>query len=166
MDAELKVGFVYRTRHYKADGTLVSEEVTKNLVPLPGINYILNAAMQGATQSSSWYIGLFSGNYTPTNNVDLATLVSTGVEYTGYNEASRPVFTSPNSTTGTLTNTASLARFTAGTGVTLYGGFVCNNATKGNGSGLAISAVRFASPKVLDATDYVDVEASLTLTSL
>ena len=166
MDDAMKVGFTYNIKHYRKDGLLLSEEESCNLVPLAGINYMLNSAFQGASPSSLWYIGLYSGNYTPQISDDLPTLVGTAIEYVDYSQSTRQLFNAANATTGTLTNVANLARINATVATTLYGGFICNNATKGNTSGLAISAVRFSSAKPLDVGDYVDIQAAISLANI
>jgi hypothetical protein len=159
----LKTGFLYTVRHRAADGSLLSEERVHNLVPTVGLNYILNAAIQGGTPSASWYIGVFANNYTPVAGDTVNSIVTTGGEFTDYAEATRQDFTSPDSTAGLLTNADSLAVITASSATTIYGGFICNASTKGGTSGTLLSAVKFSSAKAMAIDERLEIEATLTL---
>jgi hypothetical protein len=160
----MKPGFKYLVQHLRA-GIILSEELTDNLVPLEGENYILNASFRGAAQSSTWYIGLYSGDYTPTQSITAATLNAVATELIYYDAATRVAFSNTAATTGTLSNVATPAEFVSTIDSIVYGGFISSSAAKGSGSGLLGSVVRFASPKPFHIGDVLRVLAGVSLAS-
>jgi len=74
-NAVAKVGG-YFTFEAIRDGKTLWVEKSDNIVCNEGLDYLLNVAVDGATQKLSWYVGLFSGNYTPIAGVTAATISS------------------------------------------------------------------------------------------
>lgn len=140
-------------------------EIIENLMPTEGLNYLINAGLLGASPLSVWYIAIFSGNYTPQPTDTAANIVANSTESSAYAEATRLVWTNGSVSAGAVDNSASVATFTSNATTTIYGGFITSVSTKGSGSGVLISAVRFASPKALDNSSVLKVTAGFVLTS-
>jgi len=68
------------------DGVVIDEFDCPNLCVDEGLNSLLNVYFDAATQISTWYMGLFEGNYTPIAGVTAATIAAAATETTAYNE--------------------------------------------------------------------------------
>ena len=84
MEETGKAGFVYTIETLDAQGTVIDTEVVKNLIPVEGLNYMLGASLTGVTPQTSWYVGLFKGNYTPLNTDTAAGFAAASTEFTDY----------------------------------------------------------------------------------
>lgn len=164
MNEHIQAGFTYLFEWIK-DGVVVDSETVHNLLPTEGANYMLNAAFHGGTQVTSWYVGLYEGNYTPTVADTAAGFPGAATECTAYVETARPAFTSGAAAAGVIDNSANRAEFTSNANKVVYGGFISSVATKGATTGVLSSAVRFASPRNFDSGSVLRVTAGFTLTS-
>ena len=127
-----------------------------------GINHILNVEFKGATQVTSWYMNLFTYNYTPVVGDTAASFPTTAGEATmQISEGARQAFNPATSTAQSLTNTASKATFTAATTFTAYGAGVYSSAVKGGTSGVLFCASKFPTAKSLEAGDQLLVTATI-----
>src|SRR3972149_5905604 len=106
---------------WRGDSIVLSVEDVTNLIPTEGLNYMLGTALTGVAQSSTWYVALFEGNYTPVGTVTAATFPSAATECTAYTEASRVTWTPGSISAGSVSNTASKAVFTMNATKTVYG---------------------------------------------
>lgn len=150
----------------RRNGELLGKMVDSNLICNEGLNYILNAAYEGSSQSSSWYIGIFKGNYAPQADDTAANITARSTEATEYTETTREIWTTPGpTTTETLTNSAARATFTINSSITVYGAFLVNNATKSGTTGILSSVSQFAASRALVATDELLVTYTVTATS-
>lgn len=95
-----------------------------------GINKLLDVMFHGASQVSTWYIALFSNNYTPLVTNTYA--VPGYTEATIYDEATRPEFVEAAASSKVITNSASTAEFTMNGSATIYGSALVSNNTKGD----------------------------------
>jgi hypothetical protein len=134
-------------------------------MPTEGANHMLNATLKGGAQVSTWYLGLYEGNYTPSVSDTAATFSSMATETSGYTSASRLAWAPGLVAAGVLDNSSTKAEFTFNTPKTIYGGFMSSASTKGATSGVLMSLVRFSSPRVLDTDSVLRVTAGITLTS-
>ena len=156
--SKVKFGFEYTVRAFDRFGNLISSEKTLNLIPIQGLNYIIETALKNGTPTPTMYVGLFSGNYTPTPADVMATFPAAATELTAYSELTRPELVLGPVAFGAVDNTASLTIFTGTTdGTTALGGFVSSAPTKGGTSGPLLSAVRFSTPKALDQGGRLEV---------
>lgn len=146
-------------------GVVLSTEDVSNLIPTEGLNYLLGTALTGVAQSSTWYIALFEGNYTPVAGVTAATFPADATECTAYAEASRVTWTPGAISAGSVSNTASKAVFTMNATKTVYGIAQTSVATKSAITGTLISVARFSVAKSVVATDILNVTSTLTATS-
>jgi hypothetical protein len=162
--ANTKVAFEWEVS-VERDGLVLWTERVKNLVPTEGLNHLLGVTLKGAGQQSTWYIGVFEGNYTPSAGVTAATIVANSTESTAYDEANRPTWVGGSVTGGAVSNADSPAEFTFNDTKTIYGGFLVSSSTKGGGGGSLLSVVRFSTAKALEATDVLKITAGITAVS-
>jgi len=179
--ASAKAGFKYNVEHLRraelapecrvtkmlggVEYAILSTEDVTNLIPTEGLNYMLGTALTGLTQSATWYIALFEGNYTPLATVTAATFPADATECTAYTEAARVTWTPGAISAGSVSNTASKAVFTINATKTVYGIAQTSVSTKSATTGTLMSVARFATSKAVVATDVLNVTSTLTATS-
>ena len=161
----LRPGFIYNVEHWRAN-RLIDTERIHNLMPNEGVAHALGVLLKGSTQVTTWYIGLFEGNYTPVLADTAATFPASSTETTTYSETTRVVFNEGAISGGTCDNSANKAEFTSSANKTIYGGFIVSASAKGATSGVLLSAVKFTSPKTFDTGDILRVTAGFTLASV
>jgi hypothetical protein len=164
IESQMEIGFVYEVEHIR-DGEIIGYEKLHNLVPLEGRQHILSIIGNAGTQVTTWYVGLFEGNYTPVAGDTMAAFPAAATECTAYSESVRQEWIEAAPSAGVITNSASKASFTANTTKTAYGAFLSSSSVKGGTSGTLLSAGRFATSKAVDSGDVLRVTGSLTLTS-
>jgi len=147
------------------DAVVLSTETVENLIPTQGLNYMLGAALTGVSQSSTWYLAPFEGNYTPVAGDTAATFPAAATECTAYNEATRVVWTPGAIAAGSVSNSASQAVFTMNATKTVYGIAQLSVSTKSAITGTLVSIALFAVPKAVVATDILNVTNTITATS-
>jgi hypothetical protein len=165
---ELKVGGVFTYEHIR-DGKVIDVWKQPNLVVNEGLTYILGSAFAASTPLTTWFVGLFKNNYTPIASNVAATFGGAGVANevtTEYTETVRPTWTQAGVTSNTITNSASVAVFTFGTTVTIYGAFLISNNTKGGTTGSLAAASKFASSRNMLVSDKLNVTYTLTASSV
>ena len=74
------------------DGKVIDEWTEKNLVVNEGLNSMLNVTFNAAAQITTWYVGVFEGNYTPVATVTAASIAASSTECTAYASSTRPEF--------------------------------------------------------------------------
>lgn len=150
--AKLRVGgkFIGSIRR---DGKIIDEFEDDNLVVNEGLNSLLDVYFGGATQITTWYLGLFEGNYTPVATVTAATITSASTECTAYDEATRVEYVEAAASSQSITNAANRATFTFNATKTIYGAFLASASAKSATTGTLFSAARFSSSKSVVATD-------------
>lgn len=157
---QVPFGFEYHFE-LERDGVLVDEWVVHNLVPLQGLNYIAAACFGDVTAIGSWYVGVFTNNYIPSETSVAADFPATMGEFSGYSEVTRPAWDRVN-TDGTLSNVASRATFTVTSNARLYGGVLLSSSVKASGSGTLLSAARFPTPRDIEAGMVLRVRAEVS----
>lgn len=135
------------------NGVVIDEWTEKNLVTNEGLNSLLNIMFNSAAQITTWYTGVFEGNYTPTNSVTAATIASAATECTAYTSSTRPEYTEAASTAQYTTNAANRASFVFNAAKTIYGAFLVSSNTKNGTSGVLFSAARFGTSKAVESGD-------------
>ncbi len=143
-------------------GEVIDEFDFDNLVVDQGLNYALNASFGQTSALTSWYIGLFEGNYTPVAGLTAATIAGLSTETTAYTSGTRPAWTTVAATSKQLTNGASRASFVFNATKTIYGAFLVSSSTKGGTSGTLFSAARFTTAKQVDNGDELLITYLLT----
>jgi allantoicase len=99
----IEVSGVWSGQHIR-DGKIIDEWEDKNLVVNEGLNAILNIMFRGDTQITTWYIGLFEGNYTPVAGVTAATITAASTECTAYDESVRQTYNEAAASSQSITN--------------------------------------------------------------
>lgn len=166
MNTELHAGFEYLVEVVSPDGSVRDCEVVHNLMPAEGLNHVVGVTLKGSSQITSWYVGVFEGNYTPAVTDTAADFPTAATESTAYSEVTRQALTLGSVSGGAVSNSASRAEFTfAGSNRTIYGGFISSASAKGATTGPLLSAVRFTSPKVVGGGDVLRVTTGFNLVS-
>jgi hypothetical protein len=151
---ELKLGGVFEIEHWRK-GELLSVEKVPNLVVNEGLNSILDIMFHGSTQITTWYVGLFEGNYTPVAGVTAATITAAATECTAYDESTRQAYVEAAASGQSITNSASKATFTFNASKTIYGAFLVSASAKSATTGTLFSAARFGSSKAVADDDQM-----------
>jgi hypothetical protein len=159
----LGIGHHYHFVCRKPDGSVRWEEHADNLVVTAGRNDILDKYYKGSTYTAAHYLGLKSTG-TP-NAADTMSSHGTWTEVTDYDEATREVLTWGTPASGSVDNSASKASFAINATVTVYGGFVTTNSTKGGTTGTLIGATDFASSRACLDGDTLEVTVTASLTA-
>lgn len=146
-------------------GDLIDVSEDRNLVVNEGLNTMLDIMFHGATQITTWYIGLFEGNYTPVATVDASTITAASTESTAYDEATRQEYVEAAASSQSITNTASKATFTINATKTIYGAFLASASAKSATSGKLFAASRFTSSKAVVDDDQLLVTYQIDLSS-
>ena len=124
-----------------------------NIVVNEGLNKLLGVMFAADTQISTWYVGLFEGNYTPVATLTAATVTAASTESTAYDLATRPEYNEAPAASQSITNSANRASFVFNATKTIYGAFLVSSSTKSGTGGTLFSAARFGSSKAVEASD-------------
>lgn len=160
------LGFVYHLECVSPNGEVLWQERWENVIPNQGRDYILTTALLGGAQLSSWFVGLYEGNYTPQATDTMATFVALATEITTYAEAARPPLVAAPLAAGLFANSVTRAEFTFNALKTVRGGFISSASVKGGVSGVLLSAVLGSSPKTVAAGEILRVTTGLSLVTI
>ena len=166
-DGLLKVGGKFVCTQLR-DGKVIDKWESKNIVVNQGLNYMLNTALDAQAAQSAWYVGIFSGNYTPLATDTAATIAANATESAAYsNSTTRPAWRLPSggSTAQNLTNSASQATFVMSAAVTIYGALLCSSNVINGTAGVLMAASQFATARTLASGDNLLVTYSLSAVS-
>ncbi|QOF76067.1 hypothetical protein [Variovorax sp. 38R] len=141
-----ELGFWYRLRMTHANGLIELSDPVHNLVPVEGRTYLLNTGFKGVAAAPNWYIGLYSGDYSPTGLETAATFGALATEFTAYSSATRVPWVPGTVVNGSVDNAASLSEFIFTTNATVRGSVLVSASSKGSTAGVLGSIVRFPSP--------------------
>lgn len=167
-EAKAKAGGVYKVQCVGADGQVKWEEEMCNLVVNQGLQSMVSVYLDGATQITTWYIGLITGPGSGTTIAAGDTLASHAgwTEFTNYtgNRKTATFGTATTADPSVIDNTASPASFSvSGAGGTVAGAFLCSVDT--GTSGTLFSASDFQSPgdRVVVSGDTLNVSYTFSL---
>lgn len=156
MNENLKVKGKFTITHLTKDREVVGVYEFENLVVDSGLNYILRLVAK--QPQSDLYVGLFSGNYTPVAGDTLDTFPASASEFTGYSEASRPLWSVAIPTGLTLTNTSAKAEFNVTSSGDIYGAFISTSPSKNGTVGTLYAAKKMTAAKAVTAGDILLVQ--------
>lgn len=162
---KLIVGGKFTIEHMRK-GVCIDREEKSNLVVDEGLNRLLNVMFAGASQITTWYLGVFEANYTPVAGLTAATVASAATESTAYDGATRPEYSEASSTAKSTTNAASRASFVFNATKTIYGAFLISDNTKGGTAGVLFSAARFSTAKNVVDDDELLLTYTFTAASV
>ena len=157
---------------YDVDGNFKWKETIKNLVTNEGLSFVIQTCFTGADlKPTNGFVGLkdtgapAAGDESQRlpNNSPLA-----WAEYTEYDGATRPTLVLAAEASQSTDNSASVAVFTiASPAPDVFGVFVVDDATKGGASPATVlyGVGDFASAKVVDANDTLNVTVTLSAAS-
>lgn len=165
MPSKLLVGGKYQGQIIRK-GRVIEEFEDPNLVVNEGLNALLNIMFNGATQITTWYLGVFEGNYTPVAGLTAATVTASSTECTAYASATRPEYVEATASSQSITNSASRASFVFNATKTIYGAFLVSSSTKSGTSGTLFSAARFATAKAVENGDELLLTYTFTASSV
>jgi len=135
----------------------------QNTVVDVGLDDWLDKYLKGSAYTAAWYIGLTDGSPTVAG-ADTASSHAGWSEITNYDEAARQALTLGSVASQSVNNSAAVATFTINASVTIGGGFVISDNTKGGTTGTLLSVAAFAEgDKAADDDDTIEV--TLTFTS-
>ena len=160
-------GFRYCFRLLNEDESVASEIIADNLIPSDGMEFLMRAPFGDVSPIGNFYCGLWRGNVIPTKALKATDIPSNLQEFVGYSETTRPEWQREYDGNGTLDNSdqARIAEFSFTADASLYGAFLVSSPTKGQGSGLLLSCVRFPSPRPVTAGQKGQLIAGITYVS-
>lgn len=148
------------------------ERQDHNMWVTEGRNHALDVVFGAGTQSTAWYLALFTGNVSVASTWTAANFASNATENTstteGYTNSTRPAWTvNGAASAGSVSNSSSpiVYTFATASSVVVRGaGFLTTN-SRGGTSGKLMSASRFAADRTMSDTDQLSVSYALSLTS-
>ena len=158
----INLGGVF-THEVIRDGKSLGVQSDHNIVVDEGLDHFLDVALAGATQITSWYIGIFEGNYTPVNTDTAANITANSTESTAYDEATREIWVDDAISSHTIDNQTTRADFTINATKTIYGAFFVSASAKSATTGTLVAASRFAASRAVIALDQLLVSYSFTI---
>jgi hypothetical protein len=161
----LVVGGVFQGQIVR-DGKVLDEFEDHNLVVNEGLNHLLDVLLHGSTQVTTWYLGVFEGNYTPVATVTAATITSASTECTAYDETTRQQYNEAAASSQSTTNSANKATFTFNATKTVYGAFLASASAKSATTGTLFSAAAFSSSKSVVSGDQLLLTYTFTASSV
>jgi hypothetical protein len=142
-------------------GGLLWREAWENIVVNQGLNDLLDVTLSGATQDTTWFVGLTSATPTVAAGDTLASH-SGWTEVTAYDETNRVAWVDAGASSQSITNSASPAVFTINANSTDVGGAFLAGVNTGTGGRLYAAGAFTAGNKSLDDNDTLSVTASFT----
>ena len=163
--ANVKAGGFFIIEHIR-NGKVIDTQISKNIVVDEGLTHILNVALSGGAQDTTWFVGIFKNNHVPVAGDIAATFAGAGVAgevSTEVDETTRPAWTEAGVSAKAITNSASPATFTANTTVSVWGAFLISDNVMGGTTGTLMAASRFTSVRNLLDTDVLNITYTLTI---
>ena len=152
----------YTITCFDSEGNVKWEDTAENLVVNEGLEHILDVSLSGATQITTWYIGLTDGTPTVAATDTLASHAGWN-EVTDYTEGARQEFVEAR-TGQTTSNSASKAVFSINATTTVGGAFLTSAST--GTTGTLLSAAAFTNgDKSVSSGDTIQVQYDFSATS-
>ncbi|MDO5691117.1 MAG: hypothetical protein Q4G70_01375 [Pseudomonadota bacterium] len=126
---------------------------------------MMDVALRGRAQITSWHVMLFEGDYTPQDDDTAANIVGRSTELTAYTATARPGLVVAAAAGGATNNSASIAQFELTADKTVHGFAVISSAGKATGSGVLLALQRLDTPRAYSSGDTVTVPVTLSLSN-
>lgn len=166
MKENMKItGFEWSFEIYSQDGDLISADIQHNLIPSSGLDFLIRSPFGEVSTITSFYLGLYRGNFIPSPNTTSVDIPGNMVEFVDYSEPARPEWQKQLTGIATYDNAQHKAEFTVTKDRTIHGAFLVSDPTKGGNSGLLLSCVRFSSPRNLEVGQTVKLTGGITYSS-
>lgn len=162
---------VFKLECFDKDGNLKWAAEESNLVVNTGLQYMAGSALAGATQVTTWYVGLYGSGASNTPAAgDTAASHAGWTEVTPYSNSTRPAAAfaaATDANPSVVTNSASPAAFAINATATVGGAFLISDSTKGGTTGTLFSAADFQSPgdRVVANGDTLNVSYTFSLSA-
>lgn len=137
-------------------------EAWENIVVNQGLNDLLDVTLSGATQDTTWFVGLIATD--PPTVAAADTLASHGgwTEFTNYDEANRVAWVDGGASSQSVSNSGSPAVFTISADSSTVGGAFLSGVNSGTSGRLYAAGAFTAGGKSLDDNDTLSVTATFT----
>lgn len=142
------------------DGNIKWTDDFSNLVTNEGLDHLLDVTLSGATQDTTWFVGLTDGTPTVAAGDTLASHAG-WTEVTAYS-GDRKAWTDGGVASQSVDNSASGAEFTINADSTTIGGAFLSGAETGTTGVLYAAGAFSAGNKSLDTSDTLTVTATFT----
>lgn len=162
MKLSTKQGRIWKFEAYDKYGNLKWSDTFKNLTTNEGLDEILDKFWKGSSYTASHFVGLTDG--TPTFAAGDTMASHTGwAEVDDYDEATREALTLGTVSGQSVDNSGSVASFSINASVTVGGGFIATDDTKGGTTGILIGGGTLSSgDRSLVADDTLNVTVTIT----
>lgn len=168
-DIGVVVKNIYRFDGYGIDGAHIWSETVENTVPTLGLNDQQTKYFKGSAYTAAWYVGLInSTSFSVLAAGDSAAQIngSNGwIELTSYSQSTRQTLVLGTAASGSISNSGSIANFTASGSISVKGAFIVSSPSKAGTSGVLYGEAVLSSPKTFTTGQSVSVTITLTLTS-
>lgn len=142
-------------------GGLRWREAWENIVVNQGLNDLLDVTLSGATQDTTWFVGLLSATPTVAAGDTLASHAG-WTEVSAYDESTRVAWVDAGAASQSITNSASPAVFTINANGTSMGGAFLAGVNTGTSGRLYAAGAFTAGDKSLDDNDTLTCTATFT----
>lgn len=143
------------------DGKVKWVDDIENIVVNEGLNHLLDVTLSGATQDTTWFVGLTDGTPTVAAGDTLASHAG-WVEVTDYSESNRVAWVDAGASSQSVSNTASPAEFTIDDDAITVGGAFLAGVNTGTSGVLYAAGAFTGGDKVLGTGDTLLVTATFT----
>lgn len=161
-----ETGFYFPEQKLIFDGFLheINGEVSHNLIPVEGDNYIMDIFTNKVAIPAALYIAPYSGAVDPATSWTAANFTANSTEATTYAEATRPTYTTAAASSSSINNNASPGVITLNNTTTINGTGILTVSTKSSTSGKLLSAARRGSALTLASGDVVNLKHTISFT--
>lgn len=149
-------------RCYDKNGELKWVDDFENMVVNQGLNHLLDVTFHGATQVTTWYIGLLAASPSPQAGWTATDITSN--DFANYAESDLQAFVESAPSGQSITNSANKASFTINANGSSVGGcYLISTNAKSSPSGIVYCAGAFATGnKACDDGDTLQVGVTLS----
>jgi hypothetical protein len=144
------------------DGHPSEWNYSDNIVVNQGLDHVLSITLGAGTQITSWFVAIFSGNYTPLATDNASNIASNSTEATGYSEATRIAYVPDAVSAQNIQNATTTADFSITSSFTVFGAFLVSASAKNAVTGTLMAASRFAASRAVVNLDTLRVTYGLT----
>lgn len=148
------------------DGKKIDEVEANNIVVNSGLNDNLNVYLNGSSPTTSWFLGIFQGNYTPLSTDTGATIAGNSTECSSYTSSTRPQWQPAAPSGQAITNSANRATYTFNASVVVYGAFLIGSNIIGGTAGMLFAAAQFGASKSVVSGDQLLLTYSFSASSV
>jgi len=164
MKALIGMRSIWLFEAYDSLRNLKWREEIPNIVVNVGLDDVLDKYFKGSTYTAAHYVGLKGVGSAAAG--DTMTSHAGWAELTSYSEAVRQTLTLGTVASQSVDNSASKAVFNISGSITVAGGLLSTDSTKGGTSGILYGAVDFGASRALISGDILNITVTLTAASV